>query len=38
MNCTTCNTGLKFIDGTNKCTDDSIKNEGYYESSDGKYN
>ncbi len=38
MNCTTCNNGLKFIYGTNKCTDDSIKNEGYYEGSDGNYN
>ena len=37
MNCTSCKNGLKFIDGTKNCTDDSIKEKGYYEDGDKYY-
>ena len=30
QNCLTCLEGLYFIDGTTNCTDDSIKEKGYY--------
>ena len=36
QNCLTCLEGLYFIDGTTNCTDDSIKEKGYY-FEDNKY-